>query len=287
VSNGSLPQTDANGQLAAPQGLLRRLGGRCWQSWAIFQPWMQQITELVAPRLCRICERRLRFHSNCDPMEQWFCASCAQHLDRLPAPYCRVCAMPYDAASAASFRCSNCADRRFAFDFAVVGWLADGELRELIHEFKYNSDLSLRAPLGHMLSHALEDPRLQGTDWSDWVIVPVPLHRTREVDRGFNQSREIARVLSQRLDRPMIQALRRVRMTGQQARLSLGQRFENQRAAFAPSRRSQRDPTLLTGKSILLVDDVLTTGATTDACARILKRQLGAQKVVVIAVARG
>ena len=100
------------------------------------------------------------------------------------------------------FRCDNCADRKLHFDFAIAGYRAEGEVRELIHRFKYGRDITLRAPLSRMLGRALDDPRLQAEDLRSWMLVPVPLHRTREREREFNQSHELCLQLSARPPSP-------------------------------------------------------------------------------------
>jgi ComF family protein len=187
-----------------------------------------------------------------------------------------------------AFLCSNCDGRRVAFDFAVSGYKAHGTMRELIHQFKYGKDISLRAVLAAALEAGLNDPRLEQTDLSEWLLVPVPLHYIRQMKRGFNQSWELCRMLHETTGIPTASVLRRTRQTSTQARLHRKQRLENLRGVFA-LRRSLPWSTqpVLKGKKILLVDDVLTTGATAHECAKVLKREAEAEKVVVITAARG
>lgn len=175
-----------------------------------------------------------------------------------------------------------------AFDFAIAGYKAAGPLREMIHRFKYSRDLSLRAVLANALSQALREPRLAGEDLTQWLLVPVPLFPLRLIYRGFNQSWELCRVLSQATGIPTGQVLRRTRRTAAQATLHRKQRLENMRGVFALRRPMPWRPALnLAGRSILLVDDVLTTGATAHECAKVLKQKAGAAKVVVITAGRG
>lgn len=248
---------------------------------------MRGVLDVVYPRTCRVCDKPLPTRSPLRPLGEWFCQACEDGLARLEPPYCKVCAEPYDGAIDGLFRCQNCADRAFAFEFAVTGYSAEGAVRDLVHRFKYGGDLSLRGALGGLLLRALQDPRLLEEDFSSWVLVPVPLHWSRRQERQFNQSLELCRRLSPQVRIPWADAMRRIRSTHTQSRLTRAQRLENLAGAFQMKRRFQGAASQLKGRNVLLVDDVFTTGATADACARVLKRKGGVQKVVVIAVARG
>ncbi len=148
----------------------------------------------------------------------------------------------------------------------------DGSLRSLIHVFKYGGVQPLAKPFGEFLSRAL--PRERSFD----LIVPMPLHWRRRWDRGFNQSALLAREISRRWNVPVANAVRRRRATVPQAGLTNAKRRANVRGVFQAKRR-------LDGMRVLLVDDVLTTGATASACAQALKRA-GASHVAVLALAR-
>jgi ComF family protein len=126
-----------------------------------------------------------------------------------------------------------------------------------------------------LLSQAL--PREQRFD----VIVPMPLHWRKRLERGFNQSELLARVLSRRTGIPVLNALERRKPTAPQAGLTRAQRRSNVAGAFEASRRRDR----IDGRHVLLIDDVLTTGATASACAAVLKRA-GARRVTVLTLAR-
>ena len=251
----------------------------------------QALLDLLYPRACRACEEPLR--AGCedrdgDGLDEWLCHVCIDGLSRVEAPFCKVCGECYDGAITGEFRCANCADRKFAFEFAVSGFRAEGAVRDLIHRFKYGHDVTLRAVLGRMLQHSLDDPRLACESLAQWVLVPVPLHWSKRRARGFNQSLELCRVLTSRTRLATVDCLKRVRDTGSQAALHRNERLKNLRKAFSLRRGwfAHTAPDLK-GAKVLLVDDVLTTGATTHECARILKRDCGVEKVVVITVARG
>ena len=129
-------------------------------------------------------------------LEAWLCPDCREALEPVREPRCAVCGEPFDGAMTGPFTCSNCSGRRIAFDFAVAGALAAGPVREMIHRFKYQRDLSRRGALAELLRLALADPRLAALDPARWLLVPVPLHPLRQLWRGFNQSWELARTLA-------------------------------------------------------------------------------------------
>jgi ComF family protein len=146
----------------------------------------------------------------------------------------------------------------------------------LIHLYKYARVKTLASPLSDLLVAAL--PREERFD----AITPVPLHWMRQWRRGFNQSELLAHEIARRSGIPLLPALRRVRPTHAQAGLSNTGRRRNVTAAFSCTRPGR---SALEGKRILLVDDVMTTGATGAACALVLKRA-GAKRVALLTVGR-
>jgi len=146
----------------------------------------------------------------------------------------------------------------------------EGALREVIHAFKYEGRRSLANPLGGMVRNA-GAVMLEGCD----SVVPVPLHPWRRMQRGFNQARDLAR----HLDRPVVDALWRVRSTASQMALRADARRTNIRGAFICSPFARVEDRIL-----VLVDDVRTTGATLDECAKVLLTA-GAREVRALTVA--
>lgn len=212
------------------------------------------------------------------------CGACFKKLVAIQSPYCSKCAEPFPAAGEANFICANCEGRKLGFDFAFAPYESRGPVRELIHEFKYNRKIHLRSVLGWMLEQGIAEPRIMAR--SDWILVPVPLHGKRMREREFNQSYEIARALQKATGFHLLDGLQRNRYTTGQAKLGRKGRLENLKGAFnlkpSPARReSFRD------RHILLVDDVLTTGATLHECATVLKKEGHAAQVVGLCVARG
>ena len=166
-----------------------------------------------------------------------------------------------------------------AFDCAVSAFLSRGIVREFIHRFKYERHFYLRHQLVEWLAASLDDERIR-TARADFLI-PVPLHSARYREREFNQADELAMLLSKRSGWPVLRALQRTRYTTTQTRLDRHERMENLRGAFRV-----RQTKAVSGRHLIVVDDVLTTGSTVDECARVL-RKAGAASVRVMTVARG
>jgi ComF family protein len=141
----------------------------------------------------------------------------------------------------------------------------DGEIRQIVHAFKYDRRRTLARRLGHVMLDAGADV-LDGAS----CVIPVPLHPWRRLMRGFNQAADLARGL----DRPVVRALWRWKATQPQTGLTAAERRRNVRDAFAisPLLSKRTRHASLTDRIVVLVDDVRTTGATLDACARVLKR---------------
>jgi ComF family protein len=150
--------------------------------------------------------------------------------------------------------------------------LYEGRLRDIIHAFKYGRRRSLAASLAALM-RTTGAVLLNGAD----AVVAVPLHPSRRRERGFNQAHDLAR----RLDLPVVRALRRVRATHPQAMLPAAERHGNVRHAFVARRQARR----LLNTVVVVVDDVMTTGATLGACALALK-QAGVREVRALTAAR-
>ncbi len=240
--------------------------------WAIATPEaLRVLGSLLYPPVCAICAADISDR-------QYLCRQCADEAPKLRAPFCEKCSQPFAGAIDGSFTCSNCAQRTLHFEAAVSAFRSRGVVRQLVHEFKYGRQLHLRHPLGEWLGETLDDPRLRGRRFDS--IVPVPLHPTRERERGFNQADLLARSLSLRADVPVRRSLRRIRYTTTQTRHDRDERMENLRGAFRLRKRAD-----VRNARVLLVDDILTTGSTLSECADVLKKA-GALSVYAVTVAR-
>jgi len=234
------------------------------------------------PADCRICGSPLIRVSRLP-----ICQTCLIALRPLQGSYCSVCGealhIPGSIGTAES-RCLLCQRADPPFERAVAYGSYDAELRDLIHVFKFQQVRTAAEVLGRMLAETmaqLEKAMPVGTI----AVVPVPLHKRKQAQRGFNQAEMIARAALKQLSRPKrfdlcAGVLLRRRETGSQIGLTCHQRRENLRGAFAVS-----EPARILNRDILLVDDVLTTGTTASECARVLLRS-GAARVWVATVAR-
>jgi ComF family protein len=165
--------------------------------------------------------------------------------------------------------CGPCRLGEHAFDYARSVFLFNDPMRELIHHLKYSDRVSLARPLGRRLRECVDREGFQAE-----IVIPVPLHRSRERQRGFNQAELLACALGRKVDSRL---LRRKKKTPSQTGLTRAQRRLNLAAAFEVRRKVP--------ECVMIVDDVYTTGATLNEVAKTLKRA-GARRVEVLTVAR-
>lgn len=201
------------------------------------------------------------------------CADCSTDLPRLPESCCPQCALP----TLAGEHCGRCLASPPHFDSTVAAFCYDFPLDQLVQSFKYQHRLALGAYFGEQLSRTLL--QRQNTLPAFDCIMPLPLHPLRLRERGFNQALEIARIPSRRLGVPInTHDCQRQQHTPAQASLPWRERVKNIRGAF-------HCPSDLQGRHIALLDDVMTSGASLDECARTLKLH-GAAHVTALVVAR-
>jgi len=236
------------------------------------------VKNLLLPAFCRACDARILTEQNL-----YYCPRCWSEIRLIERPFCSVCGKPHDKASGFaardSFPCADCREiKRRPYGRMYAATVYDGIAQDAIALFKYGSRQLLTGPLAAlMIKFAEREIDLAQYD----VVVPVPLHRVRERERGFNQAEALARCFSERFRFFAVEnCLLRIRETPQQTLLRGDERRRNIKGAFALA----QDPDFR-GKKVLLVDDVITTGATAEECARTLRRG-GAERVDVLAVAR-
>ena len=218
------------------------------------------LQEIVFPTRC----------VSCRSPDDWLCNRCLDITGRLLVDRCWLCAAPFDD----EILCRHCTHHQPAFERILVERPFSGPLRHAIHRFKFESGRSLAATLTTTMSRAI------GELSTDTAVVPVPLHHHRLNERGYNQSSLLARLLSVEYGLSMAERiLVRIRHTKAQMSLPPADRRRNVRGAFATVAGAEMP------ESVLLVDDVVTTGSTVDECARVL-RAAGVERVTVAAIAR-
>ena len=241
---------------------------------AVSVSWATAALDLLYPSLCAVCDATLGVGRR-DPL----CAVCWRAIERIEEPLCGTCGRPSPSfdrtAGGATLRCPPCATTPPPFDYARAAGAYAGPLRDALHALKFGCNRALARPLGDLvLEHCggLLGPHVD-------AVIPVPLTRARERERGFNQAALLAAHLGAASGLPhKPRWLARRHGTRPQTELTADERRANVAGAFRASRR-------VAGAHVLLVDDIFTTGATAAECARTL-RAAGARAVGVVAVAR-
>lgn len=230
--------------------------------------------DLLYPPLCRWCQERLPRHDGRN-----VCDSCWNRMDFIQDPVCQICGHPLEAWQPENRRCARCPIGEIHFDRAVAVVRYSGVLRESIHWFKYRYKKALRESLGQLMLQGMRE-RLVAEPYD--AILPVPLHWWKQRWREFNQAALLAQPLAHHRQVPLLdQALVRTKYTRPQSNLGAHQaRRKNIAGAF-----SVVQPIAVQGLSILLVDDLYTSGSTVNECARVLKAA-GARRVDVLTLAR-
>lgn len=233
--------------------------------------WHQSVDFLLPPR-CPLCDVRVGEHYA-------LCGACFYELAFVSDPKCGQCGIPFEAGVAiGDTLCGDCVAAPPPFDVAVSPLLYDDASRRAILKLKHGEALELAPWLAKTMARAIKENN-QRYD----MVIPVPLHPRRLWKRGFNQSAELARHLAKHLDAKLSTGLLiRTKNTPTQGGLSRKARYRNLAGAFQVSAKGQAN---LAGLSVLLVDDVLTTGATIRACSRKL-RQYRPRTIGVVTAAR-
>lgn len=210
----------------------------------------------------------------CGEYGLFVCLECVKNIENLRTSVCPECGK-------ITVNCQYCPSCKSRLKTSLQGlFIATkydaGPIKEMIHHLKYSGFVELADVLGEILCEKIKN----NLPDKNLIVVPVPLHKKRELERGFNQAELLARYVSSRLNIPGGLALERTKNTRTQVGLNRAERIKNCVNAF-----SCIDTELITGKTVLLIDDVTTTGTTLSECARVLKAS-GAKKVYGLVVAK-
>ena len=231
------------------------------------------VDSLMFPAYCPVCDA--------DTGGPAFCEDCREELLGASGPTCPRCAMPVGPYADLAGGCSECRGRSLGFDRAIALGPYQGPIRRLCLDLKQERNAWMARWLAELVVEGrLEALRLELGEESDAWVVPIPLHWRRRLARGYNQAEALARGMARTLRLKVRPLLRRVSSTPSLALVGRTERAKIMRQAF----RARPNPGLK-GRTVLLVDDILTTGATCGAAARALKRA-GASRVVVVVVGR-
>jgi competence protein ComFC len=240
--------------------------------------WLKQayngVLDLIYPPICLVCGAEMA--------EGCLCSVCIGKFEAVAPPFCERCGVPISSDRMVCLSC-ELSEPPFVWTYALGKY--DGSLRRAIHRMKFDRKSALAKPLGNLLADSLNalPSFLFSQSPAFDCVVPVPLHLSRLKKRGFNQSERLAGVVAQKRGWQLdTHNLRRTQFTRPQASVTdRSERLANIAGAFEAA-----DPVGFQGRSVLLVDDVLTTLGTARECARVLKNA-GAKRVCVAALARG
>ncbi|PIV21433.1 MAG: ComF family protein [Deltaproteobacteria bacterium CG_4_8_14_3_um_filter_45_9] len=227
--------------------------------------------QFFLPPQCPCCERLL------EEDQQGFCSNCLSEIRWIEPPFCSICGIPFISKEVESHPCGACVTHRKYFTMARAWGAFEGSLQEAIHRWKYEGKTRLTPFFAEWMVKGLN--RYWEPDSLD-LLIPVPLYTQRLRERGFNQALLLVKELSRRTGIPYRKTiLQKKKPTIPQVNLSGAEREKGLRGAFHIIRNEE-----LLGKSVLLVDDVYTTGATVNECSKVLLRG-GAERVDVLTLA--
>lgn len=239
---------------------------------AAWRRWAGQLKDLLFPPLCATCGVSVTAAGQ-------LCGACWGKLTFLDGPACVTCGLPFPFEVGENAQCGRCLADPPAFGRVVAALVYDDAARGVILPYKHADRLDMTPQLADWLARAAVRGGLARPD----LVAPVPMHPRRLLARRYNQAAVLAHGLSQRLGVPAaVDLLQRTRRTPSQGGLGRDARRLNVKGAFAVRDKYQAS---ISGRDVLVVDDVMTTGATLDVCAQALKKA-GARRVTAVVIAR-
>lgn len=232
---------------------------------------MPVLLDWLYPSRCFLCSRLL------DKEEEILCADCLREIPRIREPFCKKCGK--ELREATEEYCGDCrkAHHRFEYGFALLSYTE--EVAGMLARFKYKN----RRRYGRWLGESLADtygPEIRRMRAA--ALVPVPLYKRKERERGFNQARILAEAIGDRIGIPTVDMLLRMRSTRAQKELGYEARLANLEESLAVA--AEWEGSL--PEAVILVDDIYTTGSTIEACTAVLKKS-GVRRVYFLAAAIG
>lgn len=238
--------------------------------WSMLRREATELLDFCLPPACLLCGAELEGGNPHD-----LCSACLDGFLPLTSPCCPCCALPFETIGGRSHLCGDCLLHPPPYDWTIAAGLYEETLRHAIHRFKFDGAINLDRPLARQLDRVWSE---SAVPWQPELIVPVPLYPERLQLRTYNQAALFGRELGRMRGLQVREPLSRLRDTQPQPGLGLRQRQENLAAAF-------RCEEGISGRRVLLVDDVMTTGATARGCATALKAA-GAAQVAIAVLAR-
>lgn len=248
-------------------------GFRCYYS-IMLRGLLKGLTDLIYPNCCLACKNRIKP----DAKQNFICAPCRDKIEINLPPFCASCGRRLAKDNLAKNICSGCLKTRFHFDRAFSPCKYNGTIKKLIHEFKYAGRDYLGESLGSIMNSFIKEYALP-IEYVDFII-PMPLHNSRLREREFNQAQILSEKVGKEFNKEVLPGvLVRDKATRAQVELNPEERLLNVKNSFRVTR-----PALVKNMNLLLIDDVLTTGATSSEAARSLKES-GAGIVFVMTLA--
>jgi competence protein ComFC len=234
------------------------------------------LKDLIYPSFCLVCKNRV----DSADQQQLVCFSCWDKVEKNLPPFCASCGRHLSSEAIEKGSCPNCSNYKvnLYFDRAFSPCIYTGSIKQLIHEFKYSGKDYLGKTLGKLLNTFIRDYQLP-IEYLDFII-PVPLHNSRKREREFNQAEILSRQVAQEFNKKVLtDNLIRIKPTKTQTELTFRERCRNIENSFRVTRPEQIKDT-----NLMLIDDVLTTGATSNEAAKCLKNA-GAKKIILLTLA--